>query len=181
MTEYEFWTQDRALSVRISGATLSKMIRLCSTANTVETGGIVVGHYNKALDCALISDIYGPPKDSKHQATRFYRGIRGVQRLLEALWREPWREYYLGDWHYHPHSSATPSSEDKDQLRKQSIKDDSQCKTPIMLVIGGDPNKDCLVKIFAHTPVAGFIELFPSSYTATAIAACVHAGPRSSA
>ena len=54
----------------------------------VETGGIIIGHYDSAFQNAIITEFTGPPEDSKAGRFRFYRGIKGLRNLLQQYWKE---------------------------------------------------------------------------------------------
>ena len=73
----------------------------------METGGILVGHYSDDSRFAHITDLVPAPSDSISKRFSFQRGVRGVQRFLNQMW--PKRKYYLGEWHFHPDGSASPS------------------------------------------------------------------------
>lgn len=46
--------------------------------------------------------------------------------------------YYLGEWHYHPNTSAVPSSTDLKQMFILSKNNDLKCPEPILIIIGGN-------------------------------------------
>ncbi len=56
------------------------MMKICVAAHDKETGGILIGRYNQDHDCALISAVTPPPKDSRHESARFIRGTYGLQK-----------------------------------------------------------------------------------------------------
>lgn len=39
--------------------------------------------------------------------SRFFRGIKGLNKLLEKKWKQK-KEYYLGEWHLHPGRLPSP-------------------------------------------------------------------------
>ena len=77
---------------------LQPLLAMCRESVNLETGGILVGKYNQVHDTAILTRVWGPPKDSVRKRTSFWRGTQGLQRQLDFLWRT--REYYLGEWHY---------------------------------------------------------------------------------
>ena len=140
-------TDDGRFGAVISPAIIDRLLQLCREAGTVETGGILVGRYTPKHDTAIVTDASGPPPDSNRQSRVFFRGIKGLQRLLNRLWFDK-GEYYLGEWHFHPWAPANASGTDKDQLRKYSQDELLQCPEPIMLIIGGDPSAEWMLKAY---------------------------------
>jgi integrative and conjugative element protein (TIGR02256 family) len=103
----------------------------------METGGILIGRYSTDLTVAHVTDLVPAPGDSTAKRFSFDRGIRGMQNLLHRVWAE--RNYYLGEWHFHPGNSAQPSSADFEQMRMISASSSYHCPEPVILVVGGKP------------------------------------------
>jgi hypothetical protein len=101
MTEVQFWSEDSRFGVRLNGKIVPDLLRYCEVSAPQETGGILLGRYSAAHDCALVQIVTGAPADSKTGRTWFERGIRGLQAKLDLLWRRN-EGYYLGEWHFHP-------------------------------------------------------------------------------
>lgn len=118
---------------------MEKIIDLCRENTEVETGGILIGQYSTNHDLAIVTDISGPPKDSSRAYTTFSRGIKGLQKWLNQIWKSR-HHYYLGEWHYHPHASPAASSQDVKQLKEHSENKTLMCPEPIMVIVGGDPH-----------------------------------------
>lgn len=133
-----FQSDDRRFGMKLSRAIIKRLLSHCAAAGALETGGILLGHYSEVRDLAVVKRVCGPPPDSVSGRTYFHRGIKGLQRLLDRLWLQ--KEYYLGEWHFHPHASPTPSGTDAAQLEAFSKDVTLKCPEPILLIIGGDPN-----------------------------------------
>ena len=116
---------------------------------------MLIGHYNETLDTAIVTRATGPPPDSRRRRTAFYRGTQGLHELLRVLW--PKKEYYLGEWHYHPGSSPEPSATDVKRMQDIAENDDSNCPEPILLVAG--ENRAITAHIFARNQ--GVVRLTP--------------------
>ncbi|WP_081436816.1 Mov34/MPN/PAD-1 family protein [Myxococcus xanthus] len=138
MRHLELCSEDARFRVRIPAATVSRLLYLCRVAGRLETGGILVGRYSDALDCALVSAASGPPPDSKRGPTWFQRGTRGLQAWLERRWASR-GDHYLGEWHFHPHAEPTPSATDLRQLDAIALSTQYRCPEPLLLIVGGDP------------------------------------------
>lgn len=125
-------------TVSLSEGTLEVMFKWCKEANGMETGGILLGFYSADLKRAEISRAIGPTSDSSSGQTWFVRGIKGLNRLLHKLWILR-KDYYLGEWHYHPNASPTPSNVDISQLEAIAKSKKHSCPEPVLVIVGGDP------------------------------------------
>jgi integrative and conjugative element protein (TIGR02256 family) len=112
-------------------------ITFIELAENRETGGVLAGYYSQLLDRAIIKNLTGPPKDSKRGYTWFVRGVSGLQSLIFQLWKK--KQYYLGEWHFHPHASSHPSSQDINQMAMIAESKQYHCPEPLLLIIGGSP------------------------------------------
>lgn len=115
---------------------ISQLTNMIKNTNNFETGGILLGKYTDDGFIAEVRHITGPPKDSETGPTWFRRGIKGLQKLLDNHWKR--KEYYLGEWHYHPNASASPSMQDILQMHQISNAKVYHCPEPILLIIGGN-------------------------------------------
>lgn len=135
-----FVTADRRLGVVLDDEVRARLIEHCVRASQKETGGILIGRYSSLHDQAIVTEVTGPPKDSIRRRFSFVRGLVGVQRRLDRVWRH--RDFYLGEWHFHPFMSAQPSDRDRIQITDFSKDPAYACPEPILVVIGGDPEHD---------------------------------------
>ena len=106
-------------------------------AKMKETGGILIGRYSDNLTLAEVTLVTGPPKDSKSGTTWFHRGTKGLKKLLNDKWKN--QEFYIGEWHFHPNGSTTPSPQDLTQLSEISKSPQFKCPEPLMIIIAGTP------------------------------------------
>lgn len=134
------------------------MLSLCSKAKQNETGGILAGHYSGEHDWAEVTDVTGPPEDSRSGRTWFRRGVRGLQQLINQFWNRD-RSYYLGEWHYHPHAEPSPSRTDIVQMKEISQSERYQCPEPILLILGGDPDVEPKLRVFVFASYSNYVEL----------------------
>jgi integrative and conjugative element protein (TIGR02256 family) len=138
MPGLEFRSVDERFRVTVGGRTVALIHRLCRRSSKDETGGILIGRYSAELDCAGVTNASGAPTDSRHGATWFQRGTRGLQAWLDRWWTTR-GEHYLGEWHFHPYAAPTPSPTDRDQLEAIATTKSYGCPEPILLIFGGDP------------------------------------------
>ncbi|MFH1739504.1 MAG: Mov34/MPN/PAD-1 family protein [bacterium] len=139
VTALKVRTADARFGLSINESIMDKILKLCREAANAETGGILVGHYTQNHDWAIVTDISGPPKDSGRAHASFIRGVKGLQKWLNHIWGSN-RQYYLGEWHYHPFANAEASSVDTKQLKEHSENGPLMCPEPVMLIVGGNPN-----------------------------------------
>lgn len=133
-----FWSKDRRFGLRVDKDQLQSLISLCIHAKRNETGGVLIGHYNDSLNCGIVTLVTSPDEDSRAGAWWFERGTRHLRSLLARYWRSG-KGYYLGEWHFHPHSAPTPSGTDSASMRSIATDPACNCRQPILLIIGGTP------------------------------------------
>lgn len=131
-------TPDRRFGIILDRAAISDMLRHCVLASGNETGGLLIGVYTTEHDMAVVRSVTGPSADSNAGRTWFRRGVRGLQDLLLERWRTE-RDYYLGEWHYHPGAPPQPSGDDHVQMRAISQSPPYRCPEPILVILGGEP------------------------------------------
>ena len=135
----ELWSQDRRFGLVLSAGHRRLLLERCSASWPNETGGILVGYYTEPRDLAVITQVPEAPVDSKSGRAEFVRGRRGLADFLKSLWNQEAeaREYYLGEWHYHPGQAAEPSARDKAQMKAIAEDPDYRCREPLLVIVGG--------------------------------------------
>ena len=141
MADLEFWSDDRLFGLTVTDGQVKKLLRLCERSSPNETGGILLGHYSTAHDCAVVTEVTKAPADSRSGRTWFIRGIRGLQTRVDHFWSRK-QEYYLGEWHFHPFGSPRPSPTDIKQIEAIAESEQYHCPEPVLLILGGEPTKD---------------------------------------
>jgi integrative and conjugative element protein (TIGR02256 family) len=138
-TPLEFRSQDRRFGLVLSAEHQRLLFERCSASWPNETGGILVGYYTERRDLAVTTQIPVAPGDSKFGRVGFVRGLRGLQELLKRLWNQGAgvREYYLGEWHYHPGQAAEPSAQDEAQMETIAEDPGYRCPEPLLMIVGG--------------------------------------------
>jgi integrative and conjugative element protein (TIGR02256 family) len=161
MDELRFQSADGHFGLHLSANMVEALLHHCGEIRGRETGGILVGSYNPTHDCAIVSGVTPAPNDSTSGTTWFHRGISGLQQLLNRLWRR--REYYLGEWHFHPAATPTPSGVDWQQMRDIAASGSYRCPEPILLIVGGDPVGAWQVRVFVSPVNRQPVELLQSA------------------
>lgn len=159
MKNYEAWSASAMYGLRIPGHVLAEMVELCKRSDGIETGGIIVGYYNRQHDCAIVTTCSGPPKDSVRKRSHFRRGVRGLRKWVLELWALRAKRYYLGEWHFHPLRAPIASDRDKWQMKETAGKEACECPEPVMVILGGDPEGEWTCKSFIYLQKEGLIEL----------------------
>ena len=135
--EYHKWSSsDGSTMAHLSTQTLQELDRLCVRHHGGETGGILIGHYSRDRKTVEVLKAYPPPSDSVFSGWWFVRGTLGLTTILARLWKGNNRQYYVGEWHYHPSSNVNPSGTDHEQMGSIAQSRDYRCKSPILLIIG---------------------------------------------
>lgn len=134
------------LEVEFSDDVLKFMLEQCNKSGEKETGGILAGYYDDALNRAIIIKSSAAPVDSKQTRTRFYRGVKDLKDWLIALWKLD-KAYYIGEWHFHPFSSSKMSIIDFKQMNAISNNKTMNCPEPILFIIGGNPRENHSISI----------------------------------
>ena len=106
-------------TVSVNAGVFERMEEARAAAGQLETGGVLVGHWDRKRKILYVVGCYDPPPDSVRTPTGFVRGSIGVFRSIEDLERGTAGNLtYIGEWHTHPPTIASrPSSEDAKVLR----------------------------------------------------------------
>lgn len=136
---YHFRSKDARYGLTLPGNAVRHMLEEAVKADGTETGGLLIGLYNDALDTAMVTRTASPPADSVRTRTTFWRGVAGVQEMLQHLWTRSVRTFYLGEWHVHPGFSAQKSRTDDETMDSESLKQAFHCAVPVLVILGGDP------------------------------------------
>ncbi len=131
----EFWSSEYALGLRVPLSQMRHIVRLCVESGDIETGGILAGRYSGDRHCAVVKHASGKPSGSKGGRTRFVREVGGLQAWLDALWERRHKQYYLGEWHYHPDAATLPSPNDTVQMTSIADSIPYHCPVPVLLIV----------------------------------------------
>ena len=159
----EFWSRDRRFGFRIPGDVVSEIRHLCMNSDDRETGGIIIGRYSEDLRCAEVTDASGLPADSRRTRNWLVRGIMGLTERLRNCWNRR-REYYLGDWHFHPSGDLTESQTDVSAMVKVSHSQRADCPEPISVVVGLGQDGSVLMSVNVFTRSGSHIALWQSRH-----------------
>lgn len=151
---HKFESLDGSYNIEINEKLYQSVLNKCRNSGDYETGGILVGSYNSDMNVAHIRSILKAPPDSRYGKMSFKRGTDGLIDILDKKWATS-NEYYLGEWHYHPNNSASPSCTDKRQMKKLAKSKELHCPEPILLIIGCNDNSswESSVHVFTKSKI----------------------------
>lgn len=154
----DFKSEHKNYGLRIYAKEFEKILEMCTKSGRLETGGRLMGYYTTRRDLAIVTDVLAPTEDTKHGLFSLSLGINGLNVLFNYLWHKR-RIYYIGDWHFHPYSSPEPSGTDLAQLKQIAGSKQYNCPEPILLIVGGNPKKEWISRVFVFVKKNGYLEL----------------------
>ena len=126
--------------VRISEATIEKMVACRLSKLPVETGGVLIGGFDLYNKTVYIVDIIPSPKDSEEEPYSYIRGFENLAEKVEKINNVSGRRLdYIGEWHTHS-NGIRPSKLDKLALNEQ-VAEMSLVGLPAIMIIIGDNGK----------------------------------------
>ncbi|MDE0178880.1 MAG: patatin-like phospholipase family protein [Gammaproteobacteria bacterium] len=103
-----------------------------------ETGGLLFGERDDALRVLWVSDLLGPPPDSRASSQGFICGTAGVDEATAAIrHRSRGGSRPIGMWHTHPNSAPVPSSTDIDGMSQVISATDRPLPKQLLVIVGG--------------------------------------------
>ena len=103
----------------------------------VEAGGLLFGERNDAVKVIWVSEVIGPPPDSRASAEEFVCGVEGTREANnEKRSRTRGSVQYVGLWHSHPGSSPIFSSTDLEGMRQVTEDEEASPSKTLMLIVG---------------------------------------------
>jgi hypothetical protein len=135
----------RGASIWISPSAVASMVGASTTAGRSETGGILIGRYGPDGWVADVLEATPKPKGSKSGFFWFQRSDKGLTALLEERWQQGL--YYLGEWHFHPGGTPTPSGSDIGAMLKVARDEAYRCSAPLLAILGGHPPTNWSVSV----------------------------------
>jgi len=101
-----------------------------------ETGGVLVGHFDRQRRIIYVVDALGSPKDSTEWPSLYIRGAQGLRAELERIASATLSNLeYVGEWHSHPDGCpAKLSPTDKLALKSLSAQLEGTGAPIVMLI-----------------------------------------------
>lgn len=157
------WPGDRYRHLEVDGWTVlvrEEVIAAIDGARAAagenETGGILVGAWDRQRRRAYIVGHYDPPPDSQHSPTGFVRGMVGVyQTVQEVEDATAMNLSYIGEWHSHPPRHDSRPSEDDGRLLRWIGDVLAFSDVPPLMGICGDDGFRVIVGRIEASAIAG--------------------------
>lgn len=126
--------------LKLSSEVLQQMSKyIQNERKKTEGGGIILGRFILETNDIVIDFITEPMPGDKRSRTRFKRGVKNHQAIIDKYWYiSNGTINYLGEWHTHPEPIPNPSFIDVKSWKKMLSYDkfDSQCL--YYIIIGTD-------------------------------------------
>ncbi len=140
-------------TLRASEAVLCRLRQLRARRLPDETGGILLGTFDRERKIAYLISVLPAPSDSREARASFLRGCAGLREEVEAIQKlTGFQVGYLGEWHSHPPGrDSQPSARDFehfDHLKHERTQDG----LPAVLLIVGENDEAAFVEIMPEPP-----------------------------
>ena len=113
-----------------------------------ETGGVMLGSYDKQRKIIYVVDIIPSPDDSIEWPNVYIRGIKGIQNKIERIEKITDNMItYIGEWHSHPKGCQPSPSKDDVEAFLWLTKVMVENGTPALMLIAGKGFNFYLTKI----------------------------------
>jgi len=117
----------------------SNFLSFVQEGNSNERGGILLGKMTIDSRYVYITDFSTPTIADSSGRFFFIRKKNPAQRYIDKLWRESKGEInYLGEWHTHPATNLTPSTEDENMISESLRLNDCPYNELYLVILGID-------------------------------------------
>ena len=117
----------------------------CSNIN-YETGGILLGKFNKENRVIEITEVY-ELKTNLFREFCIKRSARKAQKIINRRWHETNGAInYIGEWHTHPNMQAVPSSTDINSLKEITEKVKGVLPGTILIIAGKNDQTNLILQ-----------------------------------
>jgi integrative and conjugative element protein (TIGR02256 family) len=122
--------------VHVSAAALTSIVELARTsADELETGGILLGYDADELGTALVMEAGDPGPNAERHADFFRRDLAHAQRLADEAYERSCSRW-IGEWHTHPRGALAPSWKDLRTYRRFLRDRELQFTSFLSLIVG---------------------------------------------
>lgn len=127
---------------------MRKIVSARKEANDVETGGILIGHWDRLNKRLYLVGAFDAPPDSQHQRSGFIRGAMGVYKsILDVEHATASNLTYVGEWHTHPPQHSSRPSHDDGRLLRWIADAMTLSDAPAGMLIVGDDGIRCILEV----------------------------------
>lgn len=102
----------------------------------LETGGCLMGYWEKLYEKVIITQIIGPGPNAKHRHHYFEPDYEWQESEIASIYHASGRIYtYLGDWHTHPKGGTKLSWRDRHTLHRIATYPLARVPVPLMAIL----------------------------------------------
>ena len=124
------------LKINIKSDVLRDLKKYYYSSWKYETGGILLGKFNKENKVIEIAEVY-ELKSNLFSRILYRRNAKKAQKIINKRWRQTAGVInYVGEWHTHPGMQAIPSTTDLNSLSEISIKVRDSLPGTLLLIVG---------------------------------------------
>jgi proteasome lid subunit RPN8/RPN11 len=129
-------------TVCVSKSVLTKVHYFRKERLPKETGGVLIGCFDRQHHFIYVVDALPSPKDSVEWPNLFVRGVRGLRKELDRIGKATMSNLeYVGEWHSHP-PKCSPEPSTIDRLALAALADEmSAANVPGLMLIVADRNR----------------------------------------
>jgi len=125
--------KDKKILVRKDAYVLMK--KEAAKSQTLETGGVLIGYITNDGEYIVLRATEPGPNAIRTE-TFFEKDVEYCQAQLEKAFSEYGNKgLYLGEWHYHPQGTNSPSGLDVKSLTQIASEDNYRIDYPIMIIL----------------------------------------------
>ncbi len=134
------------LKILVRPEVLSDLRRYYYSGMKYETGGILLGKFNRNNRVIEIVEVY-ELKTNFFSRILYRRNARKAQKIINKRWRETDGVInYIGEWHTHPCMQAIPSDTDINSLKEIAEKVRDTLPGTILIIVGKDEKINLVVQ-----------------------------------
>ncbi|MFN6024604.1 MAG: Mov34/MPN/PAD-1 family protein, partial [Planctomyces sp.] len=105
----------------------------------LETGGVLIGHFDLARQRIYVVDMIPSPPDSEEWPTLYVRGCCGLLEQIQSIEQQTGGQLeYVGEWHSHPDNCPTEPSPDDITVFAWLTKHMAAAGLPALMAIVGE-------------------------------------------
>ena len=102
-----------------------------------ETGGLLFGEVDEALEMIWLDAASHPPSDSEMSPTKFLCGTEGTSELAASIAKQSkGSSSFIGIWHTHPISRPDPSADDMAAMVELLLEQEKTPRHVLMMIVG---------------------------------------------
>ncbi|MFN5908114.1 MAG: Mov34/MPN/PAD-1 family protein [Planctomyces sp.] len=118
---------------------LSKLSDYRKQRLPLETGGVLIGHFDLARQRIYVVDMIPSPPDSEEWPTLYVRGCCGLLEQIQSIEQQTGGQLeYVGEWHSHPDNCPTEPSPDDITVFAWLTKHMAAAGLPALMAIVGE-------------------------------------------